>query len=318
MKQLLALLLLPAMLACASQASADTLTVGPGKTYALPSAAAAAAQAGDTIQIFPGTYTDCAQWDADRLVIEGVGADITITGPVCGDKGLFVTRGADITVRNLTFKGARATTHNGAGIRGEGAILTVENSRFIDNDDGILGGLNSQDTIVIKNSSFQGNGNCIALCAHGIYIGHIALLRVENSQFTEQHEGHHIKSRASRTEITGSTIQDNANGSASYLVDIPNGGSALISGNQFEKGPKSQNRQVAISVGAEGASNPAGEIIVKDNVFTNDTGVATAFVKNYSTLTVSLSGNRFSGAVTPISGPPAPGNDAGASGDRHP
>jgi hypothetical protein len=314
MKHRLAFMALSAALACASQASADTLTVGAGKTYALPSAAAAAAQAGDTIQIFPGTYTDCTQWNADRLVIEGIGPDVVITGPVCGDKGLFITRGSDITVRNLTFKSAHATTHNGAGIRAEGgATLTVENSRFIDNEDGILGGLNSQDTIIVRNSSFQGNGNCIALCAHGIYIGHITLLRVENSQFTEQHEGHHIKSRAARTEIVGSTIQDNQNGSASYLVDMPNGGSALISGNQFEKGPKSQNRQVAISVGAEGASNPAGEIIVKDNVFTNDTGVATAFVKNYSTLSVTLSGNRFSGAVTPISGPPAPGNDAGAA-----
>ena len=297
-----------AMPALAQPASHNVLTVGPGQAFALPSQAARAARPGTVIRIAPGTYSDCARWDANDLVIESTGDGATITGKVCGDKGLFITRGRNITVRNLTFIGARASTHNGCGIRAEGAGLTVENTRFIDNDDGILAIDNPSATIIIKNSTFKGNGNCIALCAHGIYINHIARLRVENSEFDGQHVGHHIKSRAARTEIINNSVQDGPEGSASYLVDLPNGGSALISGNRFEKGPHSENKKVAISIGAEGPKpeNPPGDIAIRDNIFTNDTGISTAFVKNYTGSPVSVSGNTLSGEAILLSGPNDP------------
>ena len=288
----------------------EILTVGPGKTYALPSEAAREAKPGDIIRIFPGTYADCARWEADRLVIEGVGLGVIIADKVCDNKGLFITGGRDITVRNITFMSARAGGHNGSGIRAEGANLSVEASRFIDNEDGILAGDQAGSTIVIRDSYFSGNGNCIAACAHGIYIGHIALLRVENSEFVEQHVGHHIKSRADRTEIINNFVHDGPKGSASYLVDLPNGGSAFISGNRFQKGPLSQNRGVAIAIGAERdkAQNSAGEIAVQDNSFSNEVGVSTTFVKNYTGGPVVLRRNRFSGPVTPL-GVPSPSDD---------
>ena len=227
---------------------------------------------------------------------------------LCDDKGLFVTQGRNITIRNITFLGARASTHNGSGIRADGAVLTVENSRFIDNDDGILAGDNPTSTIIVKDSTFRRNGNCIAACAHGIYANHIALLRVENSEFEEQHVGHHIKSRAARTEILNNFVHDGPGGSASYLVDLPNGGSARISGNKFEKGPRSENRDTAISIGGEGAKpeNPPGKIDITNNVFANDTGITTAFVKNYTANPVSLVGNRLVGDITPLRGPNDP------------
>jgi hypothetical protein len=285
--------------------SANILTVGFGKAYALPSDAVQAAMPDDIIQIFPGKYVDCSTWKADGLVIEGVGAGAIIADKVCGDKGLFIVKGRNITVRNITFMSARASSHNGSGIRAEGANLTVENSRFIDNEDGILAGDNFDSTITIKDSYFKGNGNCIAACAHGIYINHVALLRVEHSEFFEQHEGHHIKSRAARTEIIDNSIHDGPNGSTSYLVDLPNGGSALIFGNDFEKGPASQNKQTAIAIGAEKnkVPNPSGPIVIENNTFSNDTGTGTTFVRNYTKTAVSLQANRFAGDVTPLSGP---------------
>jgi hypothetical protein len=285
--------------------SDNILTVGPGKTYALPSDAARAAKQGDIIRIFPGLYTDCARWEANGLVIEGVGAGVVIAEKICNDKGLFITKGRDITVRNITFMSAHGSSHNGSGIRAEGANLTVEASRFIDNEDGILSGDGAGSAIVIKNSYFRGNGNCIAACAHGLYVGHIALLRVENSEFFEQHVGHHIKSRAARTEIVNNSVGDGPQGSASYLVDLPNGGSALISGNRFEKGPLSQNRRTVIAIGAERdkTQNPAGEITVEDNVLSNDTGVEAAFVRNYTSGPIVLRRNKFSGLVTPVDAP---------------
>jgi len=290
---------------CLAQPAAKTsgvLAVGPGKPFALPSEAARVAKSGAVIKIDPGTYSDCAIWGTDYLVIEGTGPGVIITGKVCEDKGLFITRGHDIAIRGVTFTGARAIPHNGAGIRAEGANLTVENSRFIDDEDGILAANSDGSTIVIRHSYFSGNGNCIAACAHGIYINHVALLRVENSEFVAQHEGHHIKSRALRTEVTNNFVHDGPNGSASYLVDLPNGGSALISGNRFEKGPLSENRQTAISIGAETTlpRNPPGDIVVENNEFSNNTGRTSAFVRNYADTTPKLSGNRFSGIVVPL------------------
>jgi len=284
-------------------AAAAELSVGEGKTYALPSEAARAAQAGDIVRIFPGNYRDCARWDADGLVIEGAGPDVILAGKVCDQKGIFITRGSGITIRNIIFMSAAAPEHNGAGIRVEGDNLTVEDSRFIGNENGILAGGSDASAIVIRNSFFRGNGNCIAACAHGIYIGHIALLRVENCTFEQQHVGHHIKSRAVRTEIVDNSVQDGPNGSASYLVDMPNGGSALLSGNLFEKGPRSSNKRTAIAIGAEGETNPAGDIVVEDNRFSNDTGVATAFVRNYTARPLTLQRNQFSGEITPVSAP---------------
>lgn len=291
-----------------STAPGNILSVGPGMAFAVPSEAARAAKPGDIIRIAAGTYSDCARWDADDLIIEGLGDGATITDKVCDDKGLFITRGRNITIRNITFLAAHASTHNGSGIRAEGAVLLVENSRFIDNEDGILAGDNPLSSITVKNSLFKGNGNCIAACAHGIYANHIALLRVENSEFEEQHVGHHIKSRAARTEVINNFVHDGPNGTASYLVDLPNGGSALISGNRFEKGPRSDNKNVAISIGAEGprAENPPGDIAVRDNEFTNDTGVSTAFVKNYTGASITFEANRLTGDVIPLSGPGAP------------
>jgi hypothetical protein len=286
----------------------NILEVGPGMAFSLPSEAARVAKSGDIIRIATGTYSDCARWDADDLIVEGLGGGATITGEVCDDKGLFITRGRNITIRNITFLAAHASSHNGSGIRAEGAVLLVENSRFIDNEDGILTGSNPASSITIRNSTFKGNGNCIAACAHGIYAGHIALLRVENSEFEEQHVGHHIKSRAARTEVIGNFVHDGPGGSASYLVDLPNGGSALISGNRFEKGPRSQNKNVAISIGAEGPrpENPPGDIIISDNDFTNDTGAPTAFIRNYTGNPITVEANRLPGDVMPLSVPEKP------------
>src|SRR4051812_31512032 len=69
----LAIILLGVSLAPAL-ASAATLTVGAGKTFALPSQAIAAAHDGDTILIDAGTYTDdfATIW-ANNLTLRGVG-----------------------------------------------------------------------------------------------------------------------------------------------------------------------------------------------------------------------------------------------------
>ena len=284
-----------------------TLKVGLGEMFARPSDAAAVARSGDRIQIAPGVYIDCAIWPADAasLTIEATGPHVVLTDKTCEGKALFVVKGADVTIRGITFKGAKAKYHNGAGIRAEGRNLTVEKSLFLDNEEGILAGDNPGSTIIVRDSIFKGNGNCIESCAHGIYVNHIARLLIERSQFFEQHIGHHVKSRAVRTELLGNDIGDGPAGSASYLVDIPNGGALIMRDNRLEKGPNSDNPAVAIILGEEGATNATSEITIENNRFTNNLRHETLFVRNRTATRAVLRGNSLSRDVQPLEGPGA-------------
>lgn len=281
---------------------AKTLSVGPAHPLKQPSAAAAVARDGDVIEIEPGTYVDCAVWVANGLTIAGKGAGAVLTTKSCEGKGLFVVRGSDITVRNLTFTGARVPDANGAGIRAEGRNLTVQNSRFIDNENGILAASVPGSTIRILDSQFSRNGSCEKACAHGIYVNRVDRLRIERSQFQETRIGHHIKSRALATELIGNDIRDGATGTSSYLVDIPNGGSLLMEDNVLEKGPMTENPMAAVVIGAEGVIQPTGPLLLNRNIFTNRLARETAFLVNMSDAQAVLKDNRLSGKITALVG----------------
>jgi nitrous oxidase accessory protein NosD len=288
----------------AENPSSRTLRVGPDEPYRQPSAAAAAALNGDTIVIDAGHYTDCSIWNADNLTIRANG-DVTIDGPVCDGKGLFVIEGRNATVRGIAFRGARASDGNGAGIRGQGETLTVENSTFRDNQNGILATTVKTGTVTIRNSVFEDNGTCALErlgCSHGIYVA-AELLRVEHSTFRRQRVGHHIKSRSGRTELTGNTIEDGTNGTASYLVDLPDGGSLIMQNNILEKGPKSEKPCCAITIGEESTAYPTAEIVLENNRFTNDMPTPVTFLRNNTDATPRLLGNVFRGKVIPVGGP---------------
>lgn len=299
--------LVPASLPQPAAASGDlprrVLEVGPGRAYPVPSAAAAAARDGDVIRIDAGDYADCAVWRADRLVLEARGGPVRVHDEVCQDKAIWVIGGDDITVSGITFTGARSTSHNGAGIRAEGRTLTILASRFIDNENGILAASVEGSTILIDRSLFLRNGSCVDACAHGIYVNRIDRLRVQNSTFREQFAGHHIKSRALVTEVVGSVIEDGPVGTASYLIDVPDGGSVLITGNRLSKGIASDNPGTAIAIGAESNDNPGRGVLIAGNTFENDFLRDVVFVRNNSPVPAVLEGNRLRGRVVPLQGP---------------
>jgi hypothetical protein len=299
-KAQLAILILTGI-AITSPSSSATLKVGPNQTYKAPSAAAAVAKNGDHIEIEPGQYFDCAVWNADDLVIEGTGPGVVITDKTCMGKGLFVIEGNNTTVRNLTLTRSRVSDMNGAGIRLDKGNLTLDTVKFIDNQNGILGGVPGT-TVTIRNSDFDKNGTCAAACAHGIYIENVDLLRVENSRFSNTRQAHSIKSRALRTEVTGCTITDGPEGTSSYLIEVPNGGALIVRDNSLEKGPKSENHNAAIAIGAEGVSHPTPEITITNNNFQNDGNYETALLWNITATPAMLKGNKLSGSVIPLKG----------------
>lgn len=280
-------------------------TVGRGQEYLRLSELQKVVRSGDRIEIEPGTYIDCVTWpkEIDGLTIEG--KDVVIRDKSCGGKGIFVVAASNVIIRGITFEGAKVPDHNGAGIRAEGHNLLIDNSQFIDNEDGILANSVKGSTITIHNSFFQGNGACITKCAHGVYVNRVGLLRIENSEFVGQHVGHHIKSRAMATELVGDTIHDGPAGNSSYLVDLPNGGKILISGSTFEKGPRSENRATAIRIGEENHLNLTPEIRIENNTFKNELSTSTTFVRNETATAATLRGNKLQGEVQQLRGPGA-------------
>ena len=286
-------------IAIANPSPAATLRVGPNQTYKAPSAAAAVAKNGDHIEIEPGEYFDCAVWNADDLVIEGTGPGVVITDKACMGKGLFVVEGKNTTVRNLTLTRSRVPDMNGAGIRLDNGDLTVDSVKFIDNQNGIMGGVPGT-TVTVRNSDFDKNGTCQAACAHGIYIENVDLLRIENSHFSNTRQGHSIKSRALRTEVIGSTITDGPEGTSSYLIEAPNGGTLVVTDNTLEKGPKSENHNAAIAIGTGGVAQPTPEITIANNSLRNDGSYQTALLWNLTATPAKLNGNKLSGSVNPL------------------
>jgi len=114
---------------------------------------------------------------------------------------------------------------------------------------------------------------------------------------------HNIKSRALVTEVVDNVIEDGPNGSSSYLIEAPNGGTVTITGNTLHKGPNTDNPGTAIFLGAEGDLLPSEGIFVADNVFENDGPTITVFVRNNTETPAVLQRNRLQGSVVPLEGP---------------
>ena len=285
-------------------AHAATLEVGADKQYKMPSQAAAAARDGDHIRIAAGEYFDCAIWRANNLVIEGASPEGTvITDKVCQGKALFITAGNNITIRNLTLTRARVPDMNGAGIRAEGENLTIDHVRFINDQDGILSAPQPNGKFLIRDSEFIRNGTCEGgACAHGIYIGPSALLRVERTRFFETKQGHHIKSRAQETEVIDCDIADGPNGTASYEIEVPNGGGVMVRGNHIQKGPKAENHTGAVVIGAEGVTQRTPQILVENNTFEVDGDYSSFLVVNLTATPAELKGNKLRGNAKALRG----------------
>jgi hypothetical protein len=287
------------------------LTVGPGRTYTLPSAAAAASRSGDVVKIDAGDYRgDVATWTASNLTICGEGgrAKLYANGKNAAGKGIWVIQGSNVTIDSMEFHDAKVPDQNGAGIRAEhGGLLQVRNSGFYDNENGILSSAGSME-ILIEGSEFARNGNGDGY-SHNIYIGNINRITVKNSYFHEAKVGHNFKSRAKESVIENSYFMDGPSGNSSYLADFPNGGKVFLRGNLFQQGPNTDN-PTAISFGAEGLSNPTNTLELVHNTVVNTRSGGYFLNVASATQSVKLTANLFAGtgSTTLIAGGYAAGN----------
>jgi len=291
------------------------LHVGPGRQYSTLRAANAAATAGSVIEIDAGTYTDdVTVWRQNGVVIRGVGGRAHLHGTQViqfspGDdqangKGIIVVVGSDISIENLEISGARVTDENGAAIRNEGENLSVCNGYFHDNENGFLGG--AYGTLLIEYTELSNSGSGDVGHTHNIYVddggsaGDRFIFRHNYSHNVSV--GHLVKTRARENHILYNRLMDEATGSSSYNIDVPNGGLTFVIGNLIQQGPSTDNSTI-ISYGAEGlASGRTHELYLVNNTIVNDLASG-AFVQTQSgTALVRTINNLFIGGGTVNSG----------------
>ncbi|MBV9252080.1 MAG: right-handed parallel beta-helix repeat-containing protein [Acetobacteraceae bacterium] len=259
-------------------------------------AAVAASQDGDTIDVLAGTYINDFATIKTKITIQGVGgmAHFVATQPPPNGKAILVTD-TDVTINNLEFSGTQVPDGNGAGIRYEGGNLVINNSYFHDNQDGLLAAADPSGSITINNSEFAHNGTGDGY-THNLYVGEVGSLTITGSYFHDAVVGHEIKSRALNTTITNSRIVDGPTGTASYSIDLPNGGNAKISNNIIEKGPDSQNPAI-IHFG--GPAYAGSSLDISNNTILNDlNSPSTAAVLSDAGNPVSFTDNQVYGLTS--------------------
>ena len=260
-------------------ATGRVIQVGAQRALRTPSAAAAVARDGDTIEIDAGEYPgDVAVWTQDRLTILAVGgrARLSAAGSSAEGKAIWVVRGGAMLVENIDFVGARVPDRNGAGIRLERGRLTLRNCLFSDNENGVLTSGDPASELEIEGSEFSENGAGDGY-SHNLYVGAIRKLRVTGSYFHHARIGHLLKSRASENHIMYNRLTDEAGGTASYELEFPSGGMAYVVGNLIAQGAQTENPAV-VSIGAEGYAWPRNELHLINNTLIDGLTTGSTFL----------------------------------------
>jgi hypothetical protein len=248
------------------EASVTILTVDTGQSI---QDAITVAASGDTIDVAAGTYVDQFLTIRTSITLQATGGEVLMretTSPPNG-KAMITESGANVAINGFDISGVAVPDGNGAAIRYEGGSLSLSDDYFHDNQEGLLGAADPNGSIAIDHSEFAHNGDGSG-STHNIYVGAIADFSLTNSYIHDAVVGHEVKSRAASNTITNNRIFDN-NGSASYSIDLPNGGNATISGNVIEQGPNTQNPFI-VAYGEEGASNPGTAFAIAGNTIVND------------------------------------------------
>lgn len=297
---------------CTATGGGSVVLVGASRTLTTLAAGVAAANPGDTICMDPGDYPDSnGVVITKQLRILGVGGRPRLigVGNLGNQKGLINSR-AELEVVNLEFVDAAVSNgsgQNGAGIRHEAGNLIVRDSRFVDNQNGILTNNNIPDiSVLIEGSTFINNGATSSGPGfgrtHGIYVASGTDVVVRDSYFEGTNNGHHLKTLASGNTITGNTFEDTDEPSTqnpSYSIDIERGGTAVVQDNTFIQRSTATNSGIINYGGRSGGDHPNGSLDIVSNTVINDRNNGSLLRNNSQTgVLATVTDNRIDGIGT--------------------
>ena len=266
--------------AVAADDSSTLIRVGAGRQIKSIAEAARRAVDGATIEVDAGEYrADVAVWSRNDLRVRAVGGRVRVIadGAAAEGKGIWVVRARGMSVEGFDFQGAAVPSRNGAGIRLETGSLRVFDCSFMYNETGLLTNNDAETELDVENSEFAYNQRPDGY-NHNLYAGTIKRLSVTGSYFHHGHGGHLLKSRAALNHITYNRLSDEADGSASYELEFPNGGVAYVIGNIVHQGPLTQNPHL-VSYGAEGYRLAHNEINLIHNTLVNDLADSAVYLR---------------------------------------
>lgn len=270
-----------------------------GRAYgSIGEAIAAIGDGRGTVIVAPGIYRQCAvQNGGDVTVKAATPGTAILDGVVCEGKGALVLRGRSSMIDGIIFQNMRVPDGNGAGIRLEGGNLTVANSLFRNSEEGILTGDNGGGSVTIDKSTFRHLGRCDRDldCAHGVYVGRYGSLTVTRSRFDQGDGGHYLKTRTPRVTITDNSFDDSAGKLTNYMIDLSNGASGRISGNEMVQGKDKDNWSAFITVAPEGRENDSSGLVIEGNKagFVPGLERSSAFVAKFTDDAVRIGQNQI-------------------------
>jgi hypothetical protein len=240
-----------------------------------------------SIAIAAGRHKQCAVQSAGEIAyLAAEPGKAIFDGVACEGKAALVLRGRAAEVFGLVFQNIAVPDYNGAGIRLERGRLTVAQSWFRDSQQGILTADDPGGQLVVDRSTFSRLGTCQGPggCAHSIYTGDYAQVRITRSRFEEGRGGHYLKSRARHVDVASSSFDDARGKATNYMIDLPAGAAGQISNNWFVQGSDKENHSAFIAVAAEGKErSSAGLTILRNDArFAPGVDRSSAFVADWS------------------------------------
>lgn len=242
------------------------LRVGPGQAVKSLAAAARQERDGMLVEVEAGDYiADVAVWPQHDLTLRAVGGRVRVVaaGAHVQGKALFVMTGQRQRIEGFDFIGCTVPDRNGAGVRLEAGTLTLQGCGFRDNENGVLTANNAEIELDVIDCDF----GAIPLrtgATHNCYVGAIKRLAVTGSYFHGGLLGHLLKSRAAVNHILYNRLTDEIGGRASYELEFPNGGVAVVMGNFIMQSSTTDNPHV-VSFGVEGAKGPKQALYLVHN-----------------------------------------------------
>ncbi len=272
-------------------ATAADLEVGPGKPFATIETALAQAKDGDTILVHPNpgnapyekvavkvrvpnlTIRSAAPEGAPRVKLSGEGYDYSGVGSIPRAIVQFDPSAHDGTLAGFELYGARNASHNGSGVRINGANgVTIENCEIHHNQMGIMSGGVSETSAaagqLISRCEIHHNGaEDEPGYSHNLYLGGISA-RVRFCDIHHSTAGHNLKSRAHVNWVEYNYIHDSANREMD-LVDGKEttrpGSDTILIGNVIAKNPDTAGNRTVIHFGQDGGNRHDGAIVLIHN-----------------------------------------------------
>lgn len=251
---------------------------------------------GGIVRIEPGTYTEGAtlKEGKDGVLISGA-PGVVFDGAVTGGKGTFIIQSDNVTIDSIECRNVEVRDRNGACVRLESGDLTLRNVNFSNNENGLLT-WDRANKILVEDSLFEGNGK--AGRAHGLYISGAQQVIVRRSRIIgSKDEGHGLKART-RYLLVENSVVASLEGNDSYLIDIPNGGSAVIRNSLLVEGANTANWFI-LSFGVEGMQFDRNSLKLEKNIIVTDRDGGSQFINIADGAPApSLRGNVIVGRIT--------------------